>query len=181
MALDDVSFSQIAPPSPPPLPPDFPGGYFITGPCSLTDGGSCATSPNYPNGYGDNEECTISGVPPVELETVGFHVERCAFGCRCDYLTVNGTKYCGTAGPEGAVAEDGVIKWRSDGINVRSGWKARPWSLSLPFRLLSDALLPLPSDLLGDPAAFTAITAITAPVAAVAAVAAAAAAAAGLH
>ena len=98
----------------------------VTGPCSLTDGEMCAASPNYPNSYGINEECTISGVPPVELETVGFHVERCAFGCRCDYLTVNGTKYCGTAGPEGAVAEDGVIKWRSDGINVRSGWKEAP-------------------------------------------------------
>ena len=74
-----------SPPSPPssPSPPLLPGGYFITGPCSLTDGGSCAASPNYPNSYGYNEECTISGVPPVELETVAFEVE--AFGCSYDY------------------------------------------------------------------------------------------------
>ncbi|EOD07111.1 hypothetical protein EMIHUDRAFT_198407, partial [Emiliania huxleyi CCMP1516] len=126
MALDDVSFSQIAPPSPPPLPPGFPGGYFITGPCSLTDGGSCAASPNYPNSYGRNEECTISGVPPYELETVAFDVEA-GNGCPFDYLTVNGKKYCGTSGPpSGAVAEDGVIEWRSDRSVVGPGWKARP-------------------------------------------------------
>ena len=30
----------------------------VSSPCSLTDGGSCATSPNYPNSYGNSEECT---------------------------------------------------------------------------------------------------------------------------
>ncbi|EOD10338.1 hypothetical protein EMIHUDRAFT_248441 [Emiliania huxleyi CCMP1516] len=93
----------------------------VSSPCSLTDGGWCAASPNYPNSYGNSEECTISGVPPVGLETVAFDVE--AYGCRYDYLTVNGTKYCGTSGPSGAVAEDGVIEWRSDGSVVGSGWK----------------------------------------------------------
>ncbi|EOD04966.1 hypothetical protein EMIHUDRAFT_220409 [Emiliania huxleyi CCMP1516] len=86
----------------------------VSSPCSLTDGGLCATSPNYPNSYGINEACTISGVPLVELETVAFNVEA-GDGCRYDYLTVNGVKYCGTSGPSGAVAEDGVITWRSDG------------------------------------------------------------------
>ena len=95
----------------------------VTSPCSLTDGGSCATSPNYPNSYGDKEECTISGVPPVELETIAFDVEAHS-SCSWDYLTVKGTKYCGTSGPSGAVAEDGVITWRSDSVGVKSGWKA---------------------------------------------------------
>ncbi|EOD30558.1 hypothetical protein EMIHUDRAFT_232732 [Emiliania huxleyi CCMP1516] len=113
--------SQMAPTPPPPL---LPGGYFITGPCSLTDGGSCAASPNYPNSYGNNEACTISGVPTVGLELIGFDVEA-GDGCPFDYLTVNGTKYCGTSGPSGAVAEDGVIEWRSDYSVVGSGWKAR--------------------------------------------------------
>ena len=101
----------------------------VSSPCSLTDGGLCAASPNYPNSYGDDEECTISGVPPVGLETVAFEVEQCG-SCGCDYLTVNGVRYCGTSGPSGAVAENGVIEWRSDGSVVESGWKARPWSLS---------------------------------------------------
>ncbi|EOD07116.1 hypothetical protein EMIHUDRAFT_198415 [Emiliania huxleyi CCMP1516] len=102
------------PPSPPPV--------NVSSPCSLTDGGSCAASPNYPNSYGNSEECTISGVPPVGLETVAFDVEADS-NCRWDYLTVDGTKYCGTSGPSGAVAEDGVIEWRSDGSVVESGWK----------------------------------------------------------
>ena len=169
----------------------------VTSPCSLTDGGSCATSPNYPNSYGINEECTISGVPPVELETVAFEVEGDAYSyldydgngdptddCYKDYLTVNGKRYCGTSGPSGAVAEDGVVEWRSDSVEVKSGWKARPWSLSLPFFLLSDALLPLSSDLLGDPAAFTAngaaFTAFAASIASTAIIAPASSAAAGL-
>ncbi|EOD26646.1 hypothetical protein EMIHUDRAFT_236694 [Emiliania huxleyi CCMP1516] len=94
----------------------------VSSPCSLTDGGWCAASPNYPNSYGINEECTISGVPPVGLEVIGFDVEAHS-SCSWDYLTVNGITYCGTSGPSGAVAEDGVIEWRSDGIVVKSGWK----------------------------------------------------------
>ena len=75
-------------------------------------------------------------MPPVELETVAFDVEAGAAaapdGCSWDYLTVNGITYCGTSGPSGAVAEDGVIEWRSDGSEFGSGWKARPLgSLSL--------------------------------------------------
>ena len=68
-------------------------------------------------------------VPPAELETVAFDVEADS-NCRWDYLTVNGVKYCGSSGPSGAVAEDGVIEWVSDVSTSGSGWKARPWSLS---------------------------------------------------
>ncbi|EOD38004.1 hypothetical protein EMIHUDRAFT_200377 [Emiliania huxleyi CCMP1516] len=77
-----------------------------------------------PYGYGINEACTISGVPPVELEVIGFDVDgtlcaeilcRQCGSCGCDYLTVNGVKYCGTSGPSGAVAVDGVIEWFSNG------------------------------------------------------------------
>ena len=49
--------------------------------------------------------------------------------CYKDYLTVNGTKYCGTSGPSGAVAEDGVINWRSgwrSDYGRSLGWKAHP-------------------------------------------------------
>ncbi|EOD41257.1 hypothetical protein EMIHUDRAFT_462061 [Emiliania huxleyi CCMP1516] len=88
---------------------------IVSGPCSLTDGGSCAASPNYPNSYGINEACTISGVPPVELETVAFDVDAWSYydydyngdpmdDCPSDYLTVNGKKYCGTSGPPSGAA-----------------------------------------------------------------------------
>ena len=98
-------------PQPPPPPPCQPGVTCVGGPCSLTDGGSCAASPNYPNNYGSDEECTISGVPPVGLETVAFDVAYYDYDgngdptddCRYDYLTVNGTKYCGTSESAGRV------------------------------------------------------------------------------
>ena len=123
-SLPGVSSLASRPPPSAPLPPRSP--LQLTGPCSLTDGDSCAASPNYPESYGNDEACTISGVPPVGLEVVAFDVEE-QRNCAWDYLTVNGTRYCGTSGPQGAVAEDGVIKWRSDGYGVRSGWnwKAR--------------------------------------------------------
>ena len=116
------------PPLPPPplllLPPRQPL-VQLTGPCCLTDGGSCATSPHYPSSYGDSEECTITGVPRAGLEVVAFDVEGFSF-CETDYLTVNGKKYCGNRGPEGVVVEGGIIEWVSDSIVVKSGWKARP-------------------------------------------------------
>ena len=104
-------------------------------------------------------------MPPVELQTVAFDVEGDVDSyydydgngdptddCPYDYLTVNGTRYCGTSGPRGAVAEDGVIEWRSDGDEFGSGWKACPWSLSLPFLLLSDAYPPSAVRSAGRPA-----------------------------
>lgn len=50
--------------------------------------------------------------------------------CKCDYLTVNGKRYCGTLGPQGVVVEDGVFEWVSDSRVVASGWKARIKSTS---------------------------------------------------
>ena len=136
--------------------PHFP--LELTGPCSLTDAGSCAASPNYPNSYGINEACTVTGVPAVGLEVFTFDVEADS-SCRWDYLTVNGERYCGTSGPQGAMAEDGVIEWRSDRSGGWSGWKA-PGLSRLPMLLVSDATPPPPpSDLLGDSAAFTAFAA----------------------
>jgi len=121
----------------------------VTGPCSLTDGELCAASPNYPNSYGINEECTISGVPPVGLEMAAFDVDYEGNGdptdeCRYDYLTVNGKKYCGTSGPEGVVAEDGVIEWVSDDDTVKSGWKALSPAARLSRLPYCPSLMPPP-------------------------------------
>ena len=139
----------------------------LTGPCSLTDDGSCATSPNYPESYGNSEECIITRVPLVELEVVAFDVEASGF-CVYDYLTVNGKKYCGSSGPEGVVVvENGIIEWVSDSGVVKSGWKARPRFSRRPLsasRLMPFSPLP---DLLGDPAAIAAFAASTAAFAAI--------------
>jgi len=85
----------------------------------ITDGGSCATSPNHPNDYGNNEDCTIYGLPPVGLEVLAFDVYDCPY----DYLTVNGVKYCGDSGPAGVEALDGTLQWHSDDVIVDPGWK----------------------------------------------------------
>ena len=47
------------PPSLPPWPPCPLGDVCATGPCLFIDGGSYATSPNYPNDYPTDEGCTI--------------------------------------------------------------------------------------------------------------------------
>ena len=147
----------VQPPSPPALPlpppshppPSLPscplGDVCTTGPCLITDGGSCATSPDYPNDYPNLEGCTIYNVPPVGLEVIAFDVEGDPWSysdydgdgdftndCPWDYLVVNGVRYCGTSGPAGVVPSDGTMTWVSDGSVTESGWKARaPFSASL--------------------------------------------------
>ena len=103
-------------------------GSVVTGPCSLTDGGLCATSPNYPFEYGNNERCTISGVPAYRLYTVAFDVERCGSVCFCDSLIVNGKKYCGRLGPEGEVHHRVVLRQRWG----RAWLEGARWALSPP-------------------------------------------------
>ena len=91
------------PAAPPPSLPSCPlGGVCATGPCLITDGGSCATSPDFPNDYPNLEGCTLYGMPPVGLDVIAFDVEEHS-NCIWDYLTVNGVKYCGTSGPAGVV------------------------------------------------------------------------------
>jgi len=124
------------PPSPPPLPPCPLSDVCTTGPCSITDGGSCATSPNFPSDYPADEGCTIYNMPQVGLEVLAFDVEGDNYpyydydgdgdptnDCPNDYLVVNGVKYCGSSGPAGAAPSDGTMTWVSDWADTRPGWK----------------------------------------------------------
>ena len=114
------------------------GDVCATDPCLITDGGSCATSPNYPNDYPNLEGCTIHNLPPVALDVIAFDVEGDPYSyydgdgdgdptndCPFDYLVVNGVKYCGTSGPAGAragvVPSDGTMTWVSDSGVTESG------------------------------------------------------------
>ena len=105
----------------------------VEGPCKLTDGGNCATSPNFPGNYGNMEFCTITNVPNTPLEVIAFDVEGpSGANCIWDYLVVNGVRYCGTSGPAGVVPSDGTMTWVSDYSVTESGWKARaPFSASV--------------------------------------------------
>ena len=113
----------------------------LTGPCQLTDGGACATSPNYPRNYDINQQCIISNVPASQLEVIHFDVQPDDYSydadgkdggsCDFDYLKVDGVRYCGTSGPAGVVAESGIILWVSNNgqigplPRISTGWKAR--------------------------------------------------------
>ncbi|EOD06830.1 hypothetical protein EMIHUDRAFT_258732, partial [Emiliania huxleyi CCMP1516] len=87
--------------------------YSVDGPCPLTDGAACATSPNYPDKYGPYERCEFTNVPPNPLVSLAFDVEPGA-DCSYDYLVVNGVRYCGISGPSGVVPLDGNLTWVSD-------------------------------------------------------------------
>ena len=69
---------------------------MASGPCTVTSGGSCFRSANYPNHYGDNEQCEITVLGSVvhpTVATVGFarattfETESAAY----DYLTIGST------------------------------------------------------------------------------------------
>ena len=118
---------SLTPPSAPSLfpPLPLPLSVDIIGPCQLTDGGACATSPDYPLDYGISEQCTLSNVPMIPLEVIEFDVTydrhhiydldgEDGGTCDFDYFKIGGVQYCGTSGPAGAVAEDGIILWVSN-------------------------------------------------------------------
>jgi hypothetical protein len=95
----------------------------IDGPCRLTNGGSCATSPGHPAfAYRNNERCTISNVPPFPLQVVRFEVEFYP-SCSFDALSVGEQKFCGDVGPDQVVAVDGTIVWFTDDSVTRTGWE----------------------------------------------------------
>lgn len=91
----------------------------VKGPCTI-DSSSCASSANYPNTYGHDEECTIrvldqSLVAPINVEA--FSTEK-----YYDKLSVNGVVYSGKDGPAG-VTPHGDITWRSDHSESDAGWR----------------------------------------------------------
>lgn len=101
-----------------------------TGPCVVV--GDCVQSSGYPtSNYNNHEACTITNVPAVAAQVVAFDVEPGAAddnsygtepGTCWDFLTISGTNYCGTTGPDGVIVSDGVMTWSSDHSITSSGW-----------------------------------------------------------
>mmetsp|Transcript_2402 Transcript_2402/g.4041 ORF Transcript_2402/g.4041 Transcript_2402/m.4041 type:complete len:1445 (+) Transcript_2402:190-4524(+) len=144
----DPPFSP-APPSPPPSPPSTPAPphippspspsqpptFMVDGPCEIVDD-FCIASPNYPKEYGNRQECVVK-VPRRPMSFTVFDTEY-----NYDKLTVNNVEYSGSKSraPEGEIAQDGTLRWKSDGSVTRSGWyvcfyiasPSRPPSPSLP-------------------------------------------------
>lgn len=109
-------------PAPPPSPP-VPGALFqvVSGNCKL-DGLACVKSHNYPNTYGNGENCQInvdnsSLWKGKTIRVTNFNTER-----RYDHLLVNGRQYHGTEGPEGITPSRQIV-WTSDYSVGKNGWR----------------------------------------------------------
>jgi hypothetical protein len=99
-------------------PPTETRPYF-TGTCTI-DSAGCATSGNWPNNYGNKENCEVTA---VSSEGRGIRVEAFATEQGYDKLTVNGRTYDGTKGPADGIVLNQPIKWVSDVSETASGWK----------------------------------------------------------
>eukprot|EP00913_Durusdinium_trenchii_P002545 g2354.t1 len=78
---------------------DFRGAMWsvLRGPCSV-DAAHCLLSPNYPNSYGDNQQCkvAVNAAAAVPIEVVSFSTE-----IGFDKLYVDCKAYHRSRGPEG--------------------------------------------------------------------------------
>lgn len=100
------------------------GSWVIWGPCKLAEeDDACVTSPNFPDHYGPDEECTMDIYGGVEkyLEVLSFDTEE-----GVDTLTIGGRDFSGKA----SVAQEmwgsminSTISWSSDESQEASGWK----------------------------------------------------------
>ena len=79
------------------------------------------TSPNYPDYYFNDRGCTIRKVPRTfPLAVTSFDTEPRHCGGCCDYLEIDGLRYCGNEGPDVVTMFDALLK-----ITVVSGWNVK--------------------------------------------------------
>jgi len=91
----------------------------VTGSGCSTDEHSCVQTANYPSNYGDNQQCTITVASAGTINVDTFNTET-----RYDKLTIAGTVYMGSSGPEGlSVSAGDQLSWSSDTSATRAGWK----------------------------------------------------------
>ena len=95
-----------------------------TSTCLTSASSTCLTSPNYPDYYFNDRGCTIRKVPRTfPLAVTSFDTEprrwSCGGGC-CDYLEIDGLRYCGNEGPDVVTMFDALLK-----ITVVSGWEVK--------------------------------------------------------
>jgi len=68
--------------------------------------------------HGNREACTVEVLGAGTLDATEFDTESC-----CDHVTIGGTPYQGSTGPDGvAVAADSIFTWTSDGSVTNDGW-----------------------------------------------------------
>ena len=102
--------------------------------CPVTDDGRCVTSRNYPDEYGNGEDCSIYVTGAGTVSSVDTFSTESSY----DYLTIADERYEGSSGPSGVeVNEETEISWRTDGSVTRSGFK-----LCVDGSLLGDVYVP---------------------------------------
>ena len=91
--------------------------------------------------YGNNEDCTIKALRSLVVNATEFGTE---FGW--DYLTIDGTLYHGSEGPQGLpVDPDAELTWSSDGSVTRTGFTvcaSDPGSFTIARRIVYPDLPP---------------------------------------
>ena len=100
--------------------------FSVTSGDCLVDTDGCVTSPHYPSPYDKNENCEISVSAAGFLTADSFATEECssAASSYCDKLTVAGTIYSGSSGPNNKQVDAGAtVTWSSDINNQNNGWK----------------------------------------------------------
>lgn len=107
-----------SPASPRSPPPGYSGFWVASGLCTV-DSTGCVVSPNYPQPYGHNQDCSIQAINMINptISADNFLTEM-----TYDYMEVNGKRFSGTNGPK-RVAVVGPITWTSDYAQAKAGWR----------------------------------------------------------
>ena len=105
------------------MPQALPTFAVASGPCTITAGGACFRSPDYPNDYRIGD-CAITVYKAGSVRATTFDTQ--SFGGR-DYVTIDGVQYAGTGGAIAtagvAVSDGGTISWHTNGSRQRSGFE----------------------------------------------------------
>ena len=101
-------------------PQPLPTFSVTSGPCTVTEGGACFRTPNYPDDYGSSQDCEIAVSGAGFARATAFDPESC-----CDHMTIGGTQYDrdgGALASSGVPVGDGTtVAWHADGSGQRSG------------------------------------------------------------
>ena len=84
---------------------------------------SCVHSPNWPQNYDHDVECTFRPATSGWLDVASFHIEA-HHSCFWDHVTVQGTQYCDDIGPQGvAVTPNTTMSFVSDYSVAHEGFQ----------------------------------------------------------
>jgi hypothetical protein len=99
----------------------LPTFSVTSGPCTVTEGGVCFRTPNYPDDYGSSQDCEIAVSGAGLVRATAFDTES-----GYDYVTIGGTQYGGDGGALASgfgvpVGDVSTVAWHADSSEQRSG------------------------------------------------------------